>query len=117
MDRNGVDLLRHLLLARATTVPAHATETSLRAPVVGIVERPLIQRYLSAHILKLLLRLLLLLESVRGFLLEVDKLLGERILLRCHLLFELANLVSEVLLKSFTDVLNDTRLVDLRLWR
>ena len=42
LDRNGVDLLRHLLLARATAVPARATETSLRAPVVGTGERPLI---------------------------------------------------------------------------
>lgn len=50
-----------------------------------------------------------------SFLLERNELLGEGYLLLRHLIFKLADLIFKVRLEGFTDVLDDSRLVDLRL--
>ena len=47
--------------------------------------------------------------------LKIDKLLSELSLLEGHLFLKFANLIPEVHLKSFTNILDDTRLIYLRL--
>lgn len=87
----------------------------LAASEVTIGEGSILSAYLVSDLPKFTLRLRLLLGCRLGLFLQVDELSSKYFLLLRHLILKLSELIFEVGLQSFADILDDLGLVDRRL--